>query len=140
MIQIKAVLIRIEGPITYSMPRGSVISELREVLVEYLKSEWDGKGPSPISWTTYRNAKEFIELLPPNYPDPELGVEERNGAISLEWHFGYRRVLAISIGGGTRLAFAGLNGIREIYGVSEFGRNDRNIPQELLDGVSFAAQ
>ncbi len=120
---------------SYLGKRNSVVSELNERVVEHLNSAWSGDEIAPVSWVSYRNAREFLAILPASVPNPEVAIEPDDGAISLEWHVGYRKLFAMSVGVGTRFAFVGLYGNDKIYGVLDFDKLPREAPEIVVSSI-----
>jgi hypothetical protein len=138
--RVEAVCISLEGITAYTNSRAAVIADLDTQIVEMLSAEEDGGDMPIVSFNSYWNAKEFLVLLPANIPDPEVAIEPGDGAISLEWHFGYRRVFAVSVGQGRRIAFAGINGTDRVHGVAEFDEKQGVPPRKVLEEVGSIAR
>lgn len=133
--RITAIYVQADESIVYSDKRHGVIDNLNNQLIEYLNTEWDGQGASPVSWTSYKNAKDFIRMLPSTIANPDVSIEPGGSAISLEWYYDRRKLFAVSIGSTHRFAFSGLNGPNKIYGVTEFAGTDGGVPAVLLSEV-----
>ena len=134
-----AVCFSLEGIAAYTNSRAGVLADLDGQIIESLSSEEDGGEAPTVSFNSYWNAKEFLILLPASIPDPEVAIEPDDGAISLEWHFGYRRVFAVSVGQSRRIAFAGLNGTDRVHGVAEFDEKQGVTPSKVLEEVRSIA-
>lgn len=93
------------------------------------KPGWDGYGAAPASAGSHRTACTFIQRLPQEVPDPEVGMDP-DGEFSLEW-FGTARdhVLSISFGADERLSFAFRNGVERRKGTTILREQ---LPTELL--------
>ena len=112
---------------------GNSLDALRETYEECAAGNWDGYGALPISQTTYDEALRFINALPSWLPTPEI-VPEPSGDIGFEWNFGKNRVLAASVNGTNRIAYAGLLGTgNKAHGTEVF---DGSIPQALIEHIS----
>lgn len=75
------------------------------------------------------HAKRFIDLLPPNWPTPEIGLDP-DGEVSFEWYKTPDKLLAISVSREGDLHFAGRFGVVE----KDYGTKHLNeaIPLEIL--------
>jgi hypothetical protein len=109
--------------------RPEVIKALWHALEVNSRSGWDGYGAAPASAGSHRTACKFIQRLPLEVPDPEVGMDP-DGEFSLEW-FGAARdhVLSISFGADDRLSFAFRNGVERRRGTTILREQ---LPSELL--------
>ena len=89
-------------------PRLFAFRELRTVVTECCVDNWDGEGAAAISLETYKEAFNFLHLLPVSLKTPEV-VAEPNGSIGFEWQHG-RKVFVASVKGKQYISFAGLFG------------------------------
>jgi hypothetical protein len=109
--------------------RPQVVKALWHTLEVNSRPGWDGYGASPASAGSHRTACKFIQRLPQEVPDPEVGMDP-DGEFSLEW-FGTARdhVLSISFGADDRLSFAFRNGVERRKGTTILREQ---LPAELL--------
>jgi len=70
---------------------------------------WDGYGAKPVDPLAYRHAWSFLSALPLSAPIPEVGADS-DGEVALDWCFGGRKALTVSIGPTGRCTFAWMNG------------------------------
>lgn len=73
--------------------------------------------PDPASRSA---ALEFLEQMPSNWPMPAISVDA-DGEIALDWDFGWRQGLALSIGPAGRLHYAWIQGGRTVRGSDWLG-------------------
>ncbi len=78
-------------------PAEQVLNELDEVRSEASREGWDGYGARPLAQASYNFAIRFLNSLPAAVPFPEVGADT-DGEVSLDWIFGKRRALTVSIG------------------------------------------
>jgi len=130
--QVTEVWDRFDGTFSFQPPHSELLSEVESLVAEHSMPGWDGADAPPISFATFANAREFVSALPESVPLPELAVDPDDGAISFEWHGGYRKVFSVSIGESGRLACAGLDGTDQWYGAWTF---DSEIPALVTESV-----
>ena len=82
------------------------------------------------------NAEKFIRAMPEDIPMPEF-ADEPDGNISLDWIRSAERVFSISVGGGSRLAWAWQNSGYSGHGVVGF--DNQNIPDALINEIRAVA-
>ena len=107
------------------------LDDLVEVAIECSVADWDGYGAQPANEIALKRAAQFIKSLPANFPAPEPGAMP-DGEISLDWDFGPRQTLTVSIGDQPRLAYAAIAGDDEWSGTASF--LDR-IPKSILTAI-----
>jgi hypothetical protein len=90
-------------------PTEQVSSRLEEVWSEASQSGWDGYGAKPIDPYAYMYAQFFVNALPNSAPIPEVSADS-DGEVALDWFFGDRKALTVSIGPTGRCTFAWMNG------------------------------
>jgi len=95
--------------------RESLLEELDSLCLEASRVGWDGYGAEPVSADAYDFAKMFIKALPTTAPLPELNADP-DGEVSLDWSFGERRALTVSVGPTGRCTFAWMLGRRSNRG------------------------
>jgi hypothetical protein len=100
---------------TVSDARERLLDDLDKLCLEALHQGWDGFGAKPVSLDAYDFAKTFILALPTTSPLPELNSDP-DGEISLDWYFGKRRALTVSVGPTGRCTYAWLHGQRSNRG------------------------
>jgi len=77
-------------------PRERLLDELDNLCVEASRRGWDGYAAEPVTPDAYDFAKMFIKALPTTAPLPELNADP-DGEVALDWSFGHRRALTVSI-------------------------------------------
>jgi len=95
--------------------RERLLNDLESLRFEASRQGWDRYGAEPLSIDAYDFAKTFIKALPTMSPVPELNADP-DGEVSLDWTFGKRRALTMSIGPTGRCTFAWVNGQRSNRG------------------------
>ena len=110
--------------------RERLLVELDELCLEASRQGWDGYGAEPMRMDACDFAKVFIKALPTTAPLPELNADP-DGEVSLDWSFGNRRALTVSIGPTGRCTFAWLLGQRTIRGTDW-------IEDEIPASIAFA--
>lgn len=114
----------------------TALDQLNEVRDEASCLGWDGYGAKPINLASYWKARTFLETMPTTSPFPEVSVAT-DGDVSLDWFFGSRQALTLSIAGDGRVTFAWVNGHRTYRGTDWF---DEGIPASIADAVSQLAR
>jgi len=109
--------------------RPELVKAMWHTFLANSKAGWDGYGAAAASAGSHRTACKFIERLPQDVVDPEVGMDP-DGEISLEW-FGanHDHVLSISFGADERLSFAFRNGMERRKGITVLREQ---LPAELL--------
>lgn len=95
--------------------RERLLDELDSLYFEASRLGWDGYGAAPMSADAWDFAKRLIKALPTTAPLPELSADP-DGEVSLDWFFGARRALSVSVGPTGRCTFAWLLGQRSYRG------------------------
>ncbi len=95
--------------------RERLLDELDSLYRQASHAGWDGFGAEPVSADAYDFAKMFIKALPTTAPLPELNADP-DGEISLDWFFGKRHALTVSVGRTGRCTFAWVLGQRSNRG------------------------
>lgn len=116
-------------------PKAAAISEIYAIENECAANEWDGDGAEPISPTAVDRAVEFIRALPDDVPLPE-SAPDPDGSVALDWIKSRNRVFSLSVGSGSRLSYAWLEGADHGHGVAYFG--GVTVPGRILDGIRRA--
>jgi hypothetical protein len=86
-----------------------VLSQFEELWSEASCTGWDGYGAKPVDPIAYRYAQSFVNALPTTAPTPEVSADS-DGEVALDWFFGNRKALTVSIGPTGRCTFAWMNG------------------------------
>jgi hypothetical protein len=110
--------------------RERLLDELDSLRIGASRQGWDGFGAEPITLDAYDFAKSFIKTLPTTAPLPELSADP-DGEISLDWFFGERRALTVSVGPTGRCTFAWVLGQRSTRGTDW-------IEDEIPSTIAFA--
>jgi hypothetical protein len=112
--------------------KATALSNLHTLAIECSKPDWDGEKATAIDGGAVMNAQDFICALPDGFPLPEFAAEP-DGSISLDWIESRNRMFSISVGAGSRLAYAWLDGSDRGHGVAQF--DGGRIPQRVLEGI-----
>ncbi len=120
-------------PVSLDTNRYDAIADIEELLEEVSQDGWDGDSAPAVSEQTIANVKAFLSALPDDISDPEFAPEPKDGAISLEWYGGYRKIASVSIHDSQRVAFSALQGTDITNGAYRF--NDDHIPAPLLSTI-----
>jgi hypothetical protein len=123
---------------SYSVRRGAerALDELEQVRAEASTYGWDGYGAKPMDADAYVNARLFLETLPTTAPSPEISADP-DGDVALDWSFGPRKALSISISRTGRCTFAWIRGRRTVRGTDWF---DDAIPVPIANALSQLAR
>lgn len=90
-------------------PAERVLTELDDVRSEASNEGWDGYGARPLNPVSYDFAIRFLNALPASAPIPEVSADV-DGEVVLDWIFGERKALTMSIGPTGRCTFAWMLG------------------------------
>jgi hypothetical protein len=94
---------------------------------------WDGDGGAPIAVRAAMQAAELIRALPKDLPLPEFAPEP-DGSISMDWIQSQHRLFSLSVGEGSRLAYAWLDGTDRGHGVARF--DGVTVPPRILEAIN----
>ncbi len=111
-------------------------AQLDEVSSEASYVGWDGYGALPVDPLACVYAKLFLNILPTTAPIPELSADS-DGEIALDWDFGERKALTVSIGPTGRCTFAWMNGQSTYRGTDWM---DDEIPASVAFALSQLAR
>ena len=100
-------------------PRRLAREALDTAFARATSPNWDGMGAAAADPSAYFYAAQFLSALPTTDPVPDITAEP-DGEIALEWDFGPRRILSISIGRDGTLTYASLVGHAKTHGVEHF--------------------
>lgn len=75
--------------------------------------------PAPCS-ATWRAARDFLTWMPSDWPMPAISIDA-DGEVALDWDFGWRQGLALSVGPAGRLHYAWIRGSRTVRGTDWLG-------------------
>jgi len=112
------------------------LDELETMRDEASIQGWDGYGAKPMNPQAYIQAKRFLESLPTTAPQPEIGADP-DGDVALDWSFGPRRALTVSINETGRCTFAWMRGNSTLRGTDWF---DDGIPGSIAYALSQLAR
>jgi hypothetical protein len=112
------------------------LEELDTVRKEASFQGWDGYGANPMSAEAYLCARRFLESLPTTMPPPEIGADP-DGDVALDWSFGPRKTMSVSIGHNGRCSFAWMLGQSSFRGTDWF---DDGIPRTIATALSDLAR
>jgi hypothetical protein len=108
-----------------------VLTELKEVRTEASQEGWDGYGAQPLDPNSFDFAIRFLNALPTSTPLPEVSADV-DGEIALDWTFGKRKALTVSIGPTGRCTFAWMLGQKTNQGTDWI---DDEIPEEIVSAL-----
>ncbi len=97
---------------------------------------WDGYGAKPMNPEAYLLARRFLESLPTTAPHPEISADP-DGDVALDWSFGPRKALSVSINEKGRCVFACMRGYSTLRGTEWF---DDGIPGSIANALSQLAR
>lgn len=120
-------------PFSLDTRRHTALSALSELVSDCGEQGWDGAQAPAISDLTTQNVETFLSALPSDIADPDFSPEPDNGAVSLEWYGGYRKIASVSIHETDRLVFASLQGTDVSNGAYRF--NEEHIPLAVLSAI-----
>jgi hypothetical protein len=83
--------------------------ELDEVRAEASQRGWNGHDALPLNPSAYVFARTFLNALPTTAPLPEVSADP-DGEVALDWIFGERKALSVSISSTGRCTFAWMQG------------------------------
>ena len=109
--------------------------ELEEVRTEAAQDGWDGYQGNALQPLAYLYAKLFLTTLPTTAPVPEVSADP-DGEVSLDWHFGERKALTVSIGPAGRCSFAWMVGQSTFRGADWI---EDEIPASIVFALSQLA-
>ena len=104
------------------------IRELRRVIGQASKPNWEGYGARAIDERAYEHAIRFLQALPTTTPVPDVSVDP-DGEIDLLWHVDSRKTFSVSVGPNGRLTYSGLFEDNQSYGTEWFFYE---LPQPIL--------
>lgn len=112
--------------------KNALVSRLWSLMEECGEADWNGYEAAPLSLAAVEQAIEFIRAWPfeNNLPDC---APEPDGSINLEWIYTRHRRATVSLDGGTRLAYAWLDGVSKGRGVAAF--QNGNVPPVIVESV-----
>ena len=113
-----------------------VFTELKEVRVEASREGWDGYNARPLDPASFDFAIRFLNALPSTAPIPEVSADT-DGEVSLDWLFGERKALTVSIGPTGRCTFAFILGQSKSRGTDWI---DDEIPAQIAFALGQLAR
>jgi len=125
--------IRKHGLESYVMrnPAERALTELDELRAEASHKGWDGYGAQPLNPASFDFAIRFLNALPSAAPLPDVSADG-DGEVSLDWVFGERQALTVSVGPTGRCIFAWMLGQRTYRGTDWI---DDEIPDEIVSAL-----
>ena len=124
------------GSFVMRNPAERVLSELEEVWSEASHEGWNGYGAAPLHPCAYVFAKMFLNALPSTAPLPDVSADA-DGEVALDWIFGERKALTVSIGPTGRCTFAWMLGQRTYRGTDWI---DDEIPEPIVSALRRLAR
>jgi hypothetical protein len=112
--------------------KSAAILQIRALAQECAEPGWDGDGAEPISQAAASLAVDLIRALPDGVALPEFAPEP-DGSISLDWIQSRSRLLSLSAGPGSRLAYAWLDGEDRGHAVACF--DGATLPWRILEEI-----
>lgn len=114
--------------LVFSRVAECAMTGLRAIQAEAAEPDWNGDGAKALDVDAYANACRFLEALPTTAPVPEVSADQ-DGEVALDWDFGRRKALTISIGPNGRCSYAWVRGKRASHGTEWL---DDEIPTNIL--------
>ena len=108
------------------------LSQLAAMATECSEQGWDGDTAAAVDPIAVLSAKRFLRALPDGVPLPEFAPEP-DGSISLDWIRSRNRLLSLSIGRSSWLAYAWLDGADKGHAISRF--DGQSVPPRVLDAI-----
>lgn len=127
-----AVLKTLKRSLPLSGPKAAATSRIWALVGECAEMDWDGAGAEPVSALAADRADDFIRALPDNVPLPEFAPEP-DGSISLDWIQSRSRLFSLSVGQGSGLAYAWVDGADRGHAVARF--DGETVPPRVLEGI-----
>jgi hypothetical protein len=112
-------------------PAERILTELDEVRSEASRVGWDGYDARPLDPNSFDFAISFLNALPTSAPLPEVSADAE-GEVALDWVFGERKALTVSIGPTGRCTFAWMLGQKTNQGTDWI---DNEIPEEIMSAL-----
>lgn len=112
-----------------TLGHGSSKNELSRLAMECQRDDWDGYGARAISMQACANASKFLCIIPPEMPQPAIGVEP-DGQVSFEWYKDPRHVISVSVSEDSNLHYAAIIGSSSQSGTEPFLGQ---FPSSILD-------
>jgi hypothetical protein len=119
-----------------SISAEKALAELEVVRNEASWADWDGYGALPMEPLAYAFARRFLNSLPTTSPFPEVSADT-DGEVSLDWSFGTRRALTVSISATGRCSFAWILGQNTTHGT---GWIEDEIPATIVFALGQLAR
>lgn len=88
---------------------GHALDSLTAVYMKSSEANWDGEDAIAVPRKAYLEAARFLQLLPSNFPTPEIAPDP-SGEIGFEWRMGTTRVYLVTLQGMGIITYAGLFG------------------------------
>ena len=102
--------------------RKNILDAIESLANEYSEANWDGNGANPVSQSSLKAAKRFVEILSATIEEPDVGVDA-DGFVYLEWYHDSKNQCLVSFSDDAQHAFCNLvvNNLRhdETYRIDE---------------------
>jgi hypothetical protein len=112
--------------------KAAALLQLAALATECAEQGWDGENAAAIDPIAVQLAERFVRALPDGIPLPEFAPEP-DGSISLDWIQSRNRLLSLSVGRNSRLAYAWLDGADKGHAVARF--DGHNVPPRILESI-----
>ena len=112
------------------------LMELDEVRAEASQGGWNGYDALPLNPSAYVFARAFLNALPTTAPLPQVSADP-DGEVALDWIFGERKALSVSIGSTGRCTFAWMQGQSTCRGTDWI---EDEIPASIVYALARLAQ
>jgi hypothetical protein len=112
------------------------LTQLEDVCSEAAERGWNGYDAMPVNPLACGYAKFFLNALPTTAPIPEVSADP-DGEVALDWSFGERKALSVSIGQSGRCTFAWIKGQNTNRGTAWI---DDEIPAEIAFALGQLAR
>ena len=113
----------------------TALRELEDLRAESQEAGWNGYGSLPVTPGAYETAKAFLSTFPPAFPAPEIAADP-DGDVALDWVFGHRKALSVSLGPADRCTFAFIRGQSTFRGTDWL---EHEVPASILFALSQLA-
>jgi hypothetical protein len=124
------------GSFVISGATEQALAELEDVCDEASRAGWDGYDAQPLNQVACGFAELFLSALPTTAPRPEVSAST-DGEVALDWQFGERKALTVSIGSNGRCTFAWILGQNKNRGTAWF---EDEIPASIVFALNQLAR
>ena len=127
------VVTAVERSIVMFGEKAEALSRLAALASECAEPGWDGEDVIAIDPGAVVLTGRFVRALPDGLPLPEFAPEP-DGSISLDWIVSRHRLLSLSVGRSSRIAYAWLDGTDKGHAVARF--DGLHVPPPILESIT----